>query len=46
MDFYRRLHTQIEEKNIKPGNITNMDEDGIQELDSRGGKGHKDLPDF
>jgi 4-hydroxybenzoate polyprenyltransferase len=37
-DFYGRLHAQIEEKDIKPENITNMDEHGMQELDSKGGK--------
>ena len=37
-DFYCRLHTQIEEKDIKPANITNMDEHGMQELDTEAGK--------
>ena len=37
-DFHCRLHTQIEEKDIKPANITNMDEHGMQELDTEAGK--------
>jgi Tc5 transposase DNA-binding domain/helix-turn-helix, Psq domain len=36
-DFYARLGTQIREKGILPRNITNMDEHGMQELETYAG---------
>ena len=34
-DFYQRLKTQLNTKNIPPQNITNMDKHSIQEVQTR-----------
>ncbi|KAK3364933.1 hypothetical protein B0T24DRAFT_712305 [Lasiosphaeria ovina] len=37
-DFYKRQAFQIKDKKVKPANIANMDEHGMQELETRAGK--------
>ena len=37
-DFYDRLAFQIKDKKAKPANIANMDEHGMQELETRAEK--------
>ena len=34
-DFFQRLREQLDSKNIKPANIANMGEHGMQELETR-----------
>ena len=36
--FFKRLAFQIKDKKVIPANIANMDEHGIQELETRAGK--------